>query len=58
MNTSISVLLERKGSSIFSVPSTITAAAAGLGKPLKYKWSSSSLVSTLKRAKRNAAQAA
>ena len=28
MNTSISVLLERKGSGIFSVPSTITAAAA------------------------------
>jgi CBS domain-containing protein len=28
MNTSISVLLERKGSGVFSVPSTITAAAA------------------------------
>ena len=28
MNTSLSVLLERKGSSVFSVPSTITAAAA------------------------------
>lgn len=28
MNTSISVLLERKGSTVFSVPPTITAAAA------------------------------
>ncbi len=36
----------------------ITAAAAGLGRPLKYRWSSSSLVSTLNRASRSAAQAA
>ena len=36
----------------------ITAAAAGLGRPLKYRCSSSSLVSTLNRASRSAAQAA
>ena len=36
----------------------MAAAAAGLGNPLKCKWSSSSLVSTLKRANRNAAHAA
>ncbi len=36
----------------------IAAAAAGLGSPLKCKCSSSSLVSTLNRASRNAAQAA
>ena len=36
----------------------IAAAAAGVGRPLKCRWSSSSVVSTLNRASRNAAQAA